>query len=90
MLMFLHRSDEGSFGRHFPHLLVSLLQLAPDLLPDLLLLVTVDGVPVISHQIVLDGLLVPLQAVLTERPHLSPDLSWRGPGLCNKLVKVEN
>ena len=80
--MFLHRSDEGSLGRHLPHLLVSLLQLAADLLPDLLLLVPVDGVPVVPHQVVLDGLLMPLQAVLTEGPHLSSDLPRRGPGLC--------
>ena len=81
MLVFLHRSDESSLSRDLPHLLVPLLQLAPDLVPDLLLLPGVDGVPVVPHQVVLDGLLVPLRAVLTEAPHLFSDLARRGPGL---------
>ena len=84
-LMFLDRSDKGSLGCHLPHLLVPLLQLVPDLVPDGVLLLAGDGVPVVPHHVVLDGLLVPLKAVLTERSLLSSDLARCGPGICQLI-----
>ena len=85
--MFLDWSNKGSLGSNFSHLSVSLLQFVSDLVPNLVLVLGGEGVPVVPHHVVLDGLLVPLHRVLAEGPHLPPDLARGGPGL-RQLVPV--
>ena len=51
---------------NFLYLRVPLLQLLTNLLPELVLLLHRDGIPVVRHQDELQGLLVPIQRALSK------------------------